>query len=70
MKTFKIEIKEILSRIVLIEAETKDEAYLKVKEIYNSEEIVLDYSNHLDTEIKLIDEVSENFFEDDLDTNL
>lgn len=50
METFKIEVKETLSRIVEIEANSYDEAYFKVKEMYNSEEIVLDADDYIETE--------------------
>jgi len=52
MKTFEIEIQEILSRIVEIDAKSEGEALQKVKEMYQKEEIVLDSSDYLDTEIK------------------
>jgi hypothetical protein len=42
MQTFKIEIQEFLSRIIEVEAETKDKAISKVRELYRNEEIVLD----------------------------
>ena len=51
MKTFEFEVKELLSRIIEVEAETENDAYLKVKEMYKNEEIVLDSSDYLDTEI-------------------
>lgn len=34
METFKIEIQEFLSRIIEVEAETKDEAISKVRQLY------------------------------------
>ena len=52
MKTFEFEIKELLSRLVKVKANTEDEAYLKVKEMYQKEEIVLESSDYMDTEIK------------------
>ncbi len=50
MKTFKIEVIETLSRIIEIEANSSDDAYLKVKEMYDSEEIVLDSDDYTGTE--------------------
>lgn len=50
METFKIEVKETLSRIIEIEANSMDEAYLKVKEMYSIEEIVLDANDYVDTD--------------------
>ncbi len=52
MKTFEFEIQELLSRIIEVEAQNEDEAYLKVKEMYQKEEIVLDNSDCVETEIK------------------
>ncbi|SMP88826.1 DpnD/PcfM-like protein [Epsilonproteobacteria bacterium SCGC AD-311-C15] len=40
-----IKITEILSRIVSVDAKSIDEAIEHVKEMYNREEIVLDYSD-------------------------
>ena len=54
MKTFKFEIQEILSRIIEVEAKNEDEAYLKVKEMYNKEEIVLDSSDVTNFNIKKV----------------
>ncbi|MBK7986880.1 MAG: DpnD/PcfM family protein [Ignavibacteria bacterium] len=50
MQTFKIEVKETLSRIIEIEANSEDEAYLKVKGMYRNEEIVLDENDFVDTD--------------------
>lgn len=51
METFKIEVQEFLSRIVEIEAKNIDEAISKVTEMYQNEEIVLDYEDFVTTEI-------------------
>ncbi|HPK08927.1 MAG: DpnD/PcfM family protein [Ignavibacteriae bacterium] len=50
MNTFKIEVKETLSRIIEIEAISEDEAYFKVKEMYRNEEIVLDENDFVETD--------------------
>lgn len=55
MKTFEIEITELLSRIIEVEAETENEAFEKVKEMYQNEKIVLDSSDYVDTEIKIFE---------------
>lgn len=55
METFKIEVKESLLRIVEIEAYSMDEAYLKAKEMYRNEEIVLNENDHIDTEFIVIE---------------
>ena len=51
MKTFEIEVQEILSRVIRIEAENQSDALLKVKEKYRNEEIVLDANDYKETEI-------------------
>lgn len=45
METFKIEIQELLTRLVEIEAENSQEAFSKVYKLYNEAEIVLDYND-------------------------
>ena len=50
METFKIEVKETLSRIIEIEANCADEAFSKIQNLYNKEEIVLDASDYVETE--------------------
>lgn len=47
MKTFEIETREILSRIIEIKANSKEEAIEKIEQMYKKEEIVLDYSDFL-----------------------
>jgi hypothetical protein len=57
MKIYKIEIKETLSRTIEIEAASMDEAFLVVKEMYQSEEIMLGAEDHISTDfIELEDE--------------
>lgn len=51
METFKIEVQEFLSRIIDVEAKSKDEAIAKVRELYNNEEIILDSDDYVTTEI-------------------
>lgn len=52
MATFKIEVKETLSKIIEIEASSNDEAFMKVKEMYQKEEIVLSSDDFVTTEIE------------------
>ncbi len=52
METFKIEIQEFLSKIIEIEAKNIDEAVSKVREMYRSQEIVLDSEDYVTTEIE------------------
>lgn len=53
MKTFKIEVQEFLSRVVEVEAKSKDEAISKISEEYEKTEIVLDYNDFV--EVNFID---------------
>ncbi len=50
MGTFKIEIKETLSRIIEVESNSADEAYSIVRDLYRKEAIVLDAHDYIDTE--------------------
>lgn len=52
MQTFKIEIQEVLSRIVEIESNNSEEAIATAKEMYRNEEIVLGSEDYVTTEIK------------------
>jgi hypothetical protein len=54
-KLFKIEITETLQRVVEVEALNIETAIEMITQKYNSEEIVLDYSDFLDSTIKLKD---------------
>ena len=47
MKTFTLEIQEILSKVIEIEAETLSDAIDIAHDMYNSEEIVLDASDFM-----------------------
>ena len=51
MQTFKVEIQELLSRTIDIEAQNIKEAIEKANKMYNSEEIVLDYDDLTKREI-------------------
>jgi hypothetical protein len=50
METFKIEVKETLSRIIEIEANSADEAFSKIQDLYKKEEIALDADDYVETE--------------------
>ena len=50
METFKIEVKETLSRVIEIEANSVDEAFSKIQDLYKNEEIVLDADDYVETE--------------------
>ena len=51
MTNYKIEIQEVLSRVIEIEAPSAEEVIDKVKEMYRAEEIVLDSDDYVATEI-------------------
>ena len=53
---YKIEIKETLSRIIDIEADNENEAILKAKAEYRKQNIILDDSDYIDTEINIYEE--------------
>ena len=48
---YKIKVQETLERIVEVEASSIDEARDKVEEMYNNEEIVLDYCDFVGMEM-------------------
>jgi len=54
MKTFEFEIKEILSKLIEVDANSEDEAYQKVKNMYKSKDIVLDNSDVTDFSVKKV----------------
>jgi len=49
-----IEVKEILTRVISVDAETVDEAISKVEDMYFKEEVVLDYTD-FDGNVEIID---------------
>ena len=58
MKKYSIEVLEVLSRIVEVEAVDEDEAIERVRQMYRKCEIVLDDSDYKVTEISVKDEKS------------
>ncbi len=50
MKTYKIEIKETLSKIIEVGASSEDEALTKIKNSYRNEDIILDENDFVDVE--------------------
>lgn len=50
MQTFKIEIQELLSKIIEIDALNLDDAISQAKEKYRKEEIVLSETDYISTE--------------------
>lgn len=53
---FRVEIKETLSRIIDIEAENEKEAIIKIKEKYRKENIILDNTDYIRTDINIYTE--------------
>ena len=52
MQTFKLEIQEVLSKVIEIEAETLFDAIDIAHDMYNSEKIVLDASDFVTNTIE------------------
>ena len=59
MKKYSIEVLEVLSRIVEVEASDEDDAIERVRQMYRKCEIVLDDSDYIETEFSVKDEKSE-----------
>ena len=59
MKKYSIEVLEVLSRIVEVEALDEEDAIERVRRMYRKCEIVLDDSDYKATEISAKDEKSE-----------
>ena len=58
MKKYSIEVLEVLSRIVEVEASSKENAIERVRQMYRKCQIVLDDSDYKVTEISVKDEKS------------
>jgi len=52
-KIFKIEIQEVLSETLEIEANDLNEAISRAKKMYYDEEIILNEQNYVNTEFKI-----------------
>ena len=53
MKKYRIEVKELLSRIVETEADNEEDAVEMVRQMYRNCELVLDASDYVETEISV-----------------
>ena len=53
MTKYRVEITEILSRMIETEAETEDAAVEKVRQMYRNCVIILDDSDYIETEISV-----------------
>lgn len=60
MIKYEVSVSEILERIIEIEAESEDEAYDIVSQMYDAEEIVLDGGDFQGREIEVLGEVDED----------
>lgn len=58
MKKYSIEVLEVLSRIVEVEASDEEDAIRQVRQKYRKCEIVLDDSDYKETEFSVKDEKS------------
>ena len=56
MKKYCIEVLEVLSRIVVVEASNEKDALERVRQMYRKCEIVLDDSDYKETEFSVKDE--------------
>ena len=53
MTKYRIEVTEVLSRIVEAEAENEDDAVEMVRQMYRNCDLVLDASDYVETEISV-----------------
>ena len=53
MTKYRIEVTEVLSRIIETEAENEDDAIEMVRQMYRNCELVLDASDYVETEISV-----------------
>lgn len=56
MKEYAIEVIETLSRVVHVDAESEAEALVTVSDMYYNEDIVLDASDHVDTDFNIYED--------------
>jgi len=66
MKEFKIEITELLSKSLVLKADSEEKAIEKAKYLYDNEEITLDSDNYVNTEIKLTTSINDENNKDNL----
>lgn len=51
---YKVEVTEVLSRIVGIEADSEEEAIENARELYYNEELILDYNDLQSEEFNIV----------------
>jgi len=54
MAKFKVQVIETLSKVIEVEANSEVEANVILSQKYHDEEIILDSSDHLSTEFKVL----------------
>lgn len=52
MKKYKIEVEEVLQKVIEVEAESAEEAIKNVREKYYNDELELDYMDLMDVEFR------------------
>lgn len=57
-REYQVEITETLQKIVTIKAESPNDAWRMVREMYSDEEIVLTSEDYIDTDICVLEEVA------------
>lgn len=60
MKKYNINVRETLEKVVEVEAETSNLAIEKVQDMYDNEEVVLDFMDYIGVEITDMDREEEN----------
>lgn len=53
MKTYQVEITETLQKVINVKASSSEDAINEVRALYKNEDIVLDYSDYMDTEFSI-----------------
>ena len=53
MQTYQVKIEEKLSTLIIVEAETQEEAIEKVKDMYNDCEVVLSADDFMEVSFKI-----------------
>ncbi len=53
---YKVEITEYLQKTIEVDANDENEAYSKVKQIYDNEKIILSADDFIDKEIKVLED--------------
>jgi hypothetical protein len=57
LKKYKIKVSENISRIIIVEATTRDNALYEAVRMYDEEEIILDESDYKGYECKVIEKI-------------